>query len=755
MPLGVQPRDTSPPAKTAAANGAARSGVPPAPSGPVVAKAGDHSPRGLLAEAQWLRSMPDCQPPAPWRWRHAGLEELLARHVDLSGLLTDHDAVVAANATIGLGRSGGATSPGAKEVGRRLAGVVRAGDLPTALRAAAVETLAALPSPVAARPLAELTDEFGDPGPAGTATYCAVLHAELIRGLARHVDAAADPRLSAALAGPSAEVRIEALDAWAGGRGGILPREAAELRSDGNAHVRAAALRAMTARRHPQVHRALAEALRDAELSVRLAAITALGELGDGQALATLADVLKDRSERIRAEAVSALGRAGAKPTVLAAASDAAWQVRLRVARAVAAWPDRDGISVARRLLDDPSAEVEQSVAVAVGQWPLAQGGPVLLEALGKPAFSTRQAALKQLATQWPAARDFPVEAADPYRQEALARLQARFQREVVVEGGATPLAAARGPLRAVSQPPPDPASLQHVEALLRAGDIQALVQWGPSIVSLLEHLATAEHRVLPEDAYRNVLPQHSPAFAALLRLKSPNPIERRGAATELAALAQKQPLSALAVARLCESITPETDALVWQGGLEAVAGDASEPAARMASLALGHASAEVRRRGCEHLAAHPAAAYAGHLVPLLQDTAQGVVIAAIRALGAMDSFDDLRPLRQMLAANDEEIQLEASAVLARCRDPAGAAALDRLTYSDDPRIRTRTAQVMGDLGDRTFAAALVRLLDDRWASVAHAALAALPKVAGRDVAQTADRNEQTRRWKQWLAMPR
>jgi HEAT repeat protein len=723
--------------------------------------------------------MPESQSSPPWRWRHAGLEELLARQVDLSGLLADREAVVATNAAIGLARSGSASGRGTHEVGRRLLAAVRATDLPTPLRAAAIEALATLPSPVAARPLAELMDEFGDPGPAGAATYRAELHAELIRGLARHVDAADDPRLSAALAGPSADVRIEALAAWAGGQGGILPREAVDLRSDGDPRVRAAALRAMAARRHPQAHRCLTEALRDSELSVRLAAIDALGELRDGQSCATLTGLLKDRTDRIRAETVAALDRAGAKATVLGAAGDPSWQVRLRVARAVAGYPDRDGTSVARRLLDDPSAEVQHCVALAVGHWPLAQAGPVLLEAMSKPALWTRRTAMQQLAARWPAASDFPVEAAPPRRQEALGELQARFQREVAsakttaapAEGGrtaptrtdATAAATSHEPRATGHQPPAtsdDAAALGQVDALVQAGDLKALAQWGPAVAGLLEHLAVAEHRVLPEAVYRDVLLQHNPVFAALLRLESPSLAERRQAAAELAALSQKQPLPALAVARLSELITPQTDALVWQSGLEAVAADPSEPAARMASTALGHASPEVRRRGCEHLAAHPGAAYARHLAPLLEDGSQGVVAAAIRALGAIDSLDDLRPLRQLLASSSEEIQLEAGAALARFHDPAGMAALDRLTYSDDPRIRTHTAQVMGDLGEPSFAGALVRLLDDRRASVAHAALSALPKVSGRDVAQAADEsppdtNEQVRGWKQWLAAPR
>jgi len=831
LPLGVGSRNAAVPANTPSASGSSKSGAKQTPPGPATTKDGDHSPRALLAQAQWMRRMPEAekgdrsnlcqapggplrgkldlspfsaQSPPPWRWRHAGLEELQARHVDLSAFLTDRETVVATNAAIGLACSGSAGGrgtpgyPGARaervggSVGRRLVAAAGASDLPVPMRSAAIEALAALPSPVAVRPLRDLTDRFGDPGPAGAATYRAELHAELIRGLARHVDAESDPRLSAALAGPSAEVRIAALGAWARGREGILPREAVALRNNADPRVRAAALGAIAACRHPQAQQYLTEALRDSELSVRRAAIAALGVLGGSEARATLAGLLSDRSELIRAEAVAALDRAGAKASVLGAAGDASWRVRLEVARAVAGYPDRDGISVARRLLDDPSAEVQRSAALAVGHWPLAQGGPVLLEAMGKPALWTRRTAMEQLAARWPAASDFPLEAAAPRRQEALAELHARFRRQLMsadvtaaVAGtagsvapgtGQPPARTGMGPMGPISlispdQPlartgpaagasPPDAAALRQVDALVQSGDVKALAQWGPGIAGLLEHLAIVQHRVLPAAVYRDVLPQHSPAFAALVRLESPSLGERRQAAAELVGLAGKQPLTALAVARLGELIAPESDAVVWQSALEAVAADPSEPAVRMARTALGHASPEVRRRGCEHLAAHPDAGHARHLVPVLQDGSQGVVVAAIRALGAIDSLDDLRPLRRLLASASEEIQLEAGAALARFHDPAGMAALDRLTYSDDPRIRTRTARVMGELGDPSFAAALVRLLDDRRASVTHAALTELPKVAGRDVAQAADGSprdsqEQIRRWKQWLAAPR
>ena len=136
--------------------------------------------------------------------------------------------------------------------------------------------------------LRELTDQYGvrkppaaRSGSAPVSTYVAELHAELVRGLARHLDAADEPRLTAALRHTPPTVLVEALHAWAASRRGRLPAEAADLRSHGDWRVRAAALQALVAQRHPQARQFLSEALRDTDLQVRLAAIAGLGALGD------------------------------------------------------------------------------------------------------------------------------------------------------------------------------------------------------------------------------------------------------------------------------------------------------------------------------------------------------------------------------------------------------------------------------------------------------------------------------------------
>ena len=171
----------------------------------------------------------------------------------------------------------------------------------------------------------------------------------------------------------------------------------------------------------------------------------------------------------------------------------------------------------------------------------------------------------------------------------------------------------------------------------------------------------------------------------------------------------------------------------------------------------MSHPADEVRRRACEHLAAHPRPEHRSVLLPALDDPSQAVVLAAIRALGALGRLDDPRPLRKTLGSKDEQVALEAASALARLGDPTGRPALERLTYSEDPKIRAANRRRDRRLGDPSLAGALVRMLDDHRVGVARAALVNLPKVVGRDVAEPSDgaslgTTEQIRRWKQWYA---
>ena len=295
------------------------------------------------------------------------------------------------------------------------------------------------------------------------------------------------------------------------------------------------------------------------------------------------------------------------------------------------------------------------------------------------------------------------------------------------------------------------------IEKLLAAGDFQALAELGPMVVTALERLAIDRKLTLPEPVYRDVLPRHSAVFAALDHMHDENLDRRRLAAEELMAAAGKQPLSALAVARLCALATSETDTAIWLSALEAIRPSDSEAAVRMARVALGHAAAEVRRRAAEYLAAHPDPAQEVFLLPLLGDSEQAVVVAAIRALGAAGQMRDIDALKRLFASANEEVQLETALALVHLHDKSGEEAIERLSYSSDIMMRARVAQAVGVLGDARLAGILIRLLDDPRATVSHAALASLPKAVGRDPGRSGDgatvpTAEQMARWKKWYA---
>ncbi len=75
--------------------------------------------------------------------------------------------------------------------------------------------------------------------------------AEALRELARRVDAADDPRFTAAAQSPSAAVRIEALRAWSAGKKGPVPQIVVDMRSDDDPRVCAEAVAMLAARKYP------------------------------------------------------------------------------------------------------------------------------------------------------------------------------------------------------------------------------------------------------------------------------------------------------------------------------------------------------------------------------------------------------------------------------------------------------------------------------------------------------------------------
>lgn len=518
---------------------------------------------------------------------------------------------------------------------------------------------------------------------------------------------ASDKRRLEALRSPIAQQRLEAVRAWKDARPGTLPSELIDLRTDPDARVRAAVMGVLAAGRPARASEYLVAALEDHDLSVRSAAVGALGELGGAEAQEALEKVLKTEGEVLRAGAVAALARLNAWEPVLNASNDRSWRVRLAVARALASCPDHRSAAVARKLLDDPSAGVQQGTVHAVAAWPIQMAGPILLEAMGKNGYLARKTAATQLAARWPPAEEFLVDGPAERRAEVLARLRARFQAEI----GHTAEVAA-------------------------------------SATSDQQPAATAAVYTEPADS--------EALRVSLDRLEADEVFTRRRAARELAEAAAQRPLSPAAVARLYTLSIDQTDPLVWEDLLAAVANQPEEPAAQLAYAGTRQPAPEVRRRACQYLAAHPDRRHVPVLVPLLEDPNATVAGAAAWALAAIGHIDDTQPIRRLLSTGNELLSVEAAAALAKLGDPEGSAALERLAHSADPAVRRRVAFVIGEVPQRRLTAVLIRLLDDR-PDVRRAALESLPRVTGYDAAKaagqpTASPSEQAALWKQWFA---
>lgn len=690
-----------------------------------------------------------------YRWRHAGLDVLLARPhsegPDLHAALNHSSAVVATNAAIALARRG---DPAGAE---QLAAAVRADQARLPLRCAAAEALGGLKHELARLRVLELTDQFGRDPRDGNPAYLAELHAELVRAMVRQGARASDPRFVLAMRSPAPAVRLEAAQAWLFNPDGPLPAEAVDWRVDQDARVRSIALSILVRYRHPDARTFIQAGLTDQDYRVHATAIEELGRLPNGEGRELLRKLLKDPTEMVRAHAVTALVASGAgEDEVWPMVKDKSWRVRLAVAEALRHYPSRGGVAVAKLLLNDASPAVQEKVVAAMEAWGLPEAGPVLLEAMGKIVVVTRRTAARQLAARWAPAAEFSPDGAPERRSQLIESLRQRFRDQFGVEVG-----LARMP----QAPVVTPEILARVEQLLaplgaddkptREAAARQLAALGPTAVEALQCLAIDRRLLLPEAVYAQVLPAVSPAFAVLERLRYEDVVLRRRAATELTALTADRPLSPLALERLASIVVREPDTLVWQGLLSAVGRDSREPAVRLAYVAIGHQSPEVRRRACEYLAAQPGPGHVPVLLPALEDPSEVVIQAAARALGFTGRVDDLGPLRRLLLATNDSIRLEAAIALTRLNDPSGSAALERLAYAPDPVIRREVAVAMGEMPDPAFTPTLIRLLDDQQA-VRRAALQALPKVVGHDVAvpegQTADDlSQRIELWKRWF----
>lgn len=704
----------------------------------------------ILAQPHWIRSVSIAGQEEPqYRWIYPALEERLlpdatSRH-ELQSQLRSPEPIVSANAAIGLLRTG------YLEVGAPLARAVGSRALDMKVRCAAAEALGSAADAVVL--LQQLVDEESN---RPRSLYSPSVHAELIRALGRQVPAAESPRVAAALAAREDEVKIAALAAWHESVGAAFPDQGLALRNHRDPTIRTMVLSVLARNPSNETLNHLTFALSDPELQVRTAAIQAMGTLGDTRAVATLEPLMVDGVVGERIAVVKALADLGQTEAAIGAVDDKSWRVRLALAEALPTLPGGPDPDVAKRLLDDPSAEVQYQAVTAIENWPPAIAEPLLLRTLQQGTYRSQELAAESLAKTWPEGRvlleAFPVGQPPKLRDKALAEIRKAYaDRQVETERPRRSQETSISPERLV----PVVSALQTLQSTSdqtreHAEAVASLRRVGPGLAEVLEYLVDRQGIVVPSAAF-GVLADQIPDFALVERLRQEDVQTRRDAAKQLAQAPARHRFSSLLIHRLADLAVTETDAVVWQYLLSALADRSDGQTFRLAYAATSHDSSGIRQAACEYLRRHPDPQHEAVLTATLNDASVPVVCAAVEALGLCGGNVDPAPVLQLLNSQSESVRISASTALVRLGRPEGAAALERLAHSHDNQTRLRVAQVMGELGLSEFAPTLIRMLDDRH-GIRLAALNSLPKVADCEEAANFDLHESQRvaAWRRW-----
>jgi len=217
--------------------------------------------------------------------------------------------------------------------------------------------------------------------------------AELPRPAARRL-------LDVALADPSADVRLAAVDVAVRLRAERLGSRLAGFLSDPDSRIRLSAAEALGARPDPLALGALGRASSDADAAVRAAVARALGASLRAEAVVPLLGRLDDPVPEVRRQVVSALGRLRDPRAViplLAKVEDPAGAVRRAVARALGALGDPRAVGALVLVLRDSDEAVRIAAVEAVGRLGDASAASSVIAVLDDPAEAVRAAAVRAL----------------------------------------------------------------------------------------------------------------------------------------------------------------------------------------------------------------------------------------------------------------------------------------------------------------------------------------------------------------------
>ncbi len=479
--------------------------------------------------------------------------------------------------------------------------------------------------------------------------------------------------------------------------------------------------------RAPDALEVLKSQLHDVDLRVRDEAAASLAVLHTDEARNELRSYSERSRDRLRATALGGLSSWGLQelnPYV----RDESYIVRNVVAAEIGRKPSVESAVLLQELLVDASTEVQQSAVDAVKNWDDTLAIPLLLHGMRDSSAKTRQECYRALTKRRKIATPYRF---DGSRDERAKAVQEIVQKENLPASYVAKIA--RSGLQTAAKV--DALHVKEVQSLLQ--ELEASTPQSPESQSVLERLkklSTVDVPLLEESlahgsngtttiVAREVLPQISPAHAALLDLESPDVSIRRRGASALSQLGQTASLSPLVLRRLREALVQEQDRWVWRAALNAVAADATDETGEIALLAVNHAWPDIRELGCEYVSHHGQPRMALWLLPLLDDSSKTVQLAAIRALGkchnpiALDGLPSepaspgrRRGLRELLGHPDKPLQFAAMVSMSQLGDPQGMQELMRMSYHQSAQIREEAVRQMGDTGQTLFVGHLINL---------------------------------------------
>ncbi|MCC9609698.1 HEAT repeat domain-containing protein [Blastopirellula sp. JC732] len=679
-------------------------------------------------------------------WRHRELDSVLQdkqRDEILSAAAEAENPQVLATAAIGQTRRGQVNATA-------LIDAIENRDLPTSTRCAALEALALAGEQVAIDQLYESRDEWMAPRETKAAEVLSAekLEAELMYALAIREHVRSDERVLEALASNYDDVRAAALDAMYLDWNGQTPKEAQLLLEDRAEMVSAAARR--TAAPLGDLQRAIGSP----SMSIRRDAVCGMARCKDQAAADVLAAIDENSAIVCVLAAIDVWVIRGEFDRIADFASSTEHRIRCAVAEQLAIDRELRMQAVAPKLLGDSSTLVRDLTLDSLEHWPKRSATETMLTALRtiESPYSG-----KVIAQRLAMRLGEPKPAADETVEQSLQRLENAWRSEFGSLGGEGESPVKKGISReAALQTMQLVQQYEQATSDAEANEIRRqLMTRRELILDTLDQLAPELREVPLPRLQANVLPEIDADFAHWKQTLEKDEALRLSALRALEEASRKHQLNQYLLEQIslsCRLDAPEEE---MHAILEIVKLDRRPAAARIVGLALHHRAATVRRLSiawCERFTNQD---YGGILSTMVTDKDRGVRLAAAVTLRHYPGSTTETVLLQTLADDDAELAVAAAGSLAYLHVQEGVDALNRFSRDRVERTRRLAVEAMGTSGEQLLIPTLIRTLGDS-KSVQHAALIALPKVVGEDVAAREkgfrDANSQVAAWQTWYA---